>query len=140
MIASDAVASNTSLSVICPTALCTTLIAISCVESFCKESLKASTDPSTSPLMMMLSSLKLPSANLRPISSSVICFLVRIPCSRMIWALLPATSLASDSSWYTLNFSPACGAPLRPRISTGDEGGMASTRLFLSFIMALTLP
>jgi len=46
------------------------------VESFIKESDNASTDPSTSPLTMMLSSLKLPMAILRPISSRVICFCV----------------------------------------------------------------
>ena len=60
IIASDAVASNTSLSVICPTPLCTTLTAISSVDNFCNESLNASTEPSTSPLIIRFSSLKLP--------------------------------------------------------------------------------
>ncbi len=97
-IASEAVASNTSLSVIAPTPFNTMLIAISSVDNFWSESLNASTDPSTSPLMIRLSCLKFPRASLLPISSSVICFLVLIPCSRSICALRFATSLASASS------------------------------------------
>jgi hypothetical protein len=50
MIASEAVANKTSLSVIAPTPLCNIFTWISSVDNFWKESVKASTEPSTSPL------------------------------------------------------------------------------------------
>ena len=120
--ASEAVASNTSDSDMAPTPLCIIRIAISSVESFSNESAKASTDPSTSPFNIKFNSLKLPRAKRRPISSSVMCFLVLIPVSRSICARLVASSLASDSLSNTLNFSPACGAPLKPNTCTGPDG------------------
>ena len=140
IIASEALASVTSLSVICPTALWITFTTISSVDNFCNESLNASTEPSTSPFIITFNSLKFPNARRRPISSSVICFLVRIPCSRSICALLYAISFASPSSSYTLNFSPACGAPFNPNINAGADGPASSNFLFLSLNMAFTLP
>ena len=83
---------------------------ISPVDSFCSESVSASTDPSTSPLSMMLSSLNSPKAIRLPISSRVICFWVRTFCSRSSWVLLAAICLASLSSLKTKNVSPAWGA------------------------------
>ena len=140
MMASDALARVTSLSVMAPTPLCITLITISSVLNFCNESLKASTEPSTSPLIITFSSLKFPSASLRPISSSVICFLALMPCSRNSCPRLFAIALASDSFPKTLNVSPACGAPFNPRIRTGVDGGAVSTRWLRSLYMAFTLP
>ena len=55
-----------------PTALCIIFTCISSVDNFKKESVNASTDPSTSPLRIIFNSLKSPSAILRPISSKVI--------------------------------------------------------------------
>jgi len=138
--ASEAVANTTSLSEICPTPFSSTRTAISSVESFCNESLNASTDPSTSPLMITFNSLKLPNARRRPISSSVMCFFARIPCSLNIWARRFAISFASASSSYTLNFSPACGAPFSPRMTAGADGPASSSRLFRSLNMAFTRP
>ena len=76
IIASDAVANNTSLSVIAPTPLCKILTWISSVDSFWNESVKASTEPSTSPFKIIFNSLKSPSAILRPISAKVSVFWV----------------------------------------------------------------
>ena len=140
MIASEAVANKTSLSVIAPTPLCKIFTWISSVDSFWKESVKASTEPSTSPLRMIFNSLKSPRAILRPISSSVNVFWVLTDCSRCNWDLFEAICFAYLSSSNTLNLSTACGAPSNPNIDTGVEGP-ASLRLFhLSSNMALTLP
>jgi len=70
--ASDAEANKTSLSVIGPTPLWIILTCISSVDSFWNESVKASTEPSTSPLRIMFNSWKSPKAIRRPISSKVI--------------------------------------------------------------------
>ncbi|MNI69851.1 hypothetical protein D3C73_1256230 [compost metagenome] len=82
MIASEADANNTSDSEIAPTDLWIIFTWISSVDNFNNESDKASIEPSTSPFTIILSSLKLPIAKRRPISSKVICFVARIPCSR----------------------------------------------------------
>ena len=113
---------------------------ISPVESFCSESVSASTDPSTSPLSMMLSSLNSPKAIRLPISSRVICFWVRTFCSRSSWVLLAAICLASLSSLKTKNVSPAWGAPSSPNIETGVAGGTLSKLTPLSLKIALTFP
>ena len=71
IIASDAVANKTSDSVIAPTPLCKIFTWISSVDNFWKESVSASTEPSTSPFSMMFNSLKSPKAIRLPISSKV---------------------------------------------------------------------
>ena len=140
MMASDAAASSTSDSEIAPTALWITFTRTSSVESLRRESDRASMDPSTSPLTMMLSSLKFPIAIRRPISSSVICFWVLMPWIRRSCSLRLAISLASFSSFITLNFSPAVGAPFSPSTDTGVEGPASSTFCPRSLNIALTLP
>ena len=57
-------------------------------------------------------------AILRPISSRVMCLVVRSSCSRASWSRLFAISLASLSVSSTLKLSPAWGAPFSPRIRT----------------------
>ena len=54
-----------------PTPLCKIFTCISSVDNFWKESVNASTEPSTSPFKIMFNSLKSPKAILRPISSNV---------------------------------------------------------------------
>ncbi len=140
MIASDAAARVTSLSEISPTALCRTLTWISSVDSLMSESLRASIEPSTSPLTMILSSWKLPMARRRPISSSVRILVVRSPCSRCNCSRLEAISRASCSVSSTLKVSPAVGAPFRPKISAGHAGPASLMRWLRSLNIALTLP
>ena len=140
IIAFDADANNTSDSVIAPTPFNKILVWILAVDNFCKESERASIDPSTSPLMMMLSSLKSPIANLRPISSSVICFCVRIPCSRCNCKRFEAISRASRSSSITLNLSPAWGAPVKPNTITGVAGPASLIETPRSLCIALIRP
>jgi len=140
IIAFDAAASRISDSEIWPTALWMTLSWISGVDSLIRESLRASTEPSTSPLTMIFSSWKLPIAILRPISSRVICFWVRSPCSLCSWALFVAISLASRSLSIMLNLSPAWGAPFSPKIRVGVAGPTSSTLLPLSLYIALIWP
>jgi len=82
IIASEAVANKTSDSVIAPTPLCKMLTCISSVDNFWKESVSASTEPSTSPFKIMFSSLKSPNAILLPISANVNVFWVLTDCSR----------------------------------------------------------
>ena len=127
IIASEAEASNTSDSDICPTAFEIIFTCICSVDNFNKESDNASIEPSTSPLTIMLSSLKLPTAKRRPISSSVMCFCVRKPCSRCSCKRLLAISRASTSLSSTLNLSPAVGAPCIPSTCTGVDGPAVST-------------
>ena len=85
IIASDAEASKTSDSVIAPTPLKIILTWISSVDKFSNESVSASTDPSTSPLIITFNSLKSPIAILLPISSRVNCFWVLTFCSLTIF-------------------------------------------------------
>ena len=122
MIASEAAASITSLSLMAPTAPWITFTWIFSVDSLMSESLIASTEPSTSALTMIFNSLKSPIARRRPISSRPTCFFVRIDCSRCNCSRLFAISRASCSVGNTLNSSPACGAPFRPRIEHGSPG------------------
>ena len=140
IIASEAEASKTSDSVMAPTALWTILICISSLESFWKESESASTEPSTSPLRIIFNSLKSPIAILLPISSKVNCFWVLTLCSLTSWVRFDAIVFASFSSLKTLNLSPACGAPSKPRTATGVEGGASFIWFPLSSYKALTLP
>ncbi len=140
IIASEADANNTSDSVMAPTPLCMMLTWISSVDSFWRESVSASTEPSTSPLRMMFNSWNSPKAIRRPISSRVMCFWVRTFCSRSNCVRLAAICLASFSSSNTLKESPACGAPSRPSTETGVEGGAASKLFPRSSNMAFTLP
>ena len=140
MTASEASARITSDSEMAPTALWITFTRTCSVESLMSESDSASTEPSTSPLTMTLSSLKLPIAIRRPISSRVMCFWVLIPWILMSCSRLLAMALASFSSLMTLNLSPALGAPLRPRTETGVDGPASFTFCPLSLNMAFTRP
>ena len=140
IIALDAAANVISDSDICPTALCNTLICISGVDSLISESLKASTDPSTSPFTTKFNSWKLPTAIRRPISSRVNNLWVRKPNSRCNCSRLLAISRASCSVSITWNTSPAWGAPFKPRIWTGADGPATSIRAFLSLNIAFTFP
>ena len=110
------------------------------VESFSNESDNASIEPSTSPLTITFNSLKFPIAKRRPISSSVICFWVRNPCSRCNCNLLLATWRASTSLSITLNLSPDVGAPCIPSTWTGVDGPAWSNLTPRSLCKALTLP
>ena len=140
IIASEAEAKFTSASEIAPTPLCIIFTWISSVLKFINASERASIEPSTSPLTITFNSLKSPIAKRRPISSSVICFVVRRPCSRYNCSLFWAIVLASFSSSKTLNLSPAFGAPPIPKTDTGCAGP-ASIMLFpTSSCIALTLP
>ena len=140
MMASDAAASDTSDSEICPTPLWMTFTCICSVESLMSESLNASTEPSTSPLTMMFSSWKSPRASRRPTSSSVSIFCVRRPCSRCSCSRLLAISRASCSVSMTWKVSPAAGAPFRPRMRAGSDGPASFMRWLRSLNMAFTLP
>ncbi len=140
IIASDADAKSTSLSVIAPTPLWIIFTCISSVESFRKESVNASTEPSTSPLRITFNSLKSPNAILRPISSKVIWRWVLTDCSRCNWVRLEAIPFASLSSPNTLNLSPACGAPSRPKIDIGVAGPASFTLCPRSSCIAFTFP
>ena len=140
IIASEAAASMISESLIAPTAPWITLTCIFSVDSLMSESLSASTEPSTSALTITLSSLKSPIAMRRPISSKPICFLVRIDCSRWSCSRLLAISRASCSVGNTLNSSPACGAPFKPRIEHGSPGLTSLMRCPRSLNIALIRP
>ena len=140
MIAFDAAANMTSPSEICPTALWITFTWISGVDNLIKESDKASIEPSTSPFTMMFNSWKFPMAIRLPISSSVICFWVRNPCSRCSCSRLLAKARASFSLPMTLNLSPACGAPFKPSINAGQDGPASSILLPRSLNIAFTCP
>ena len=140
MMALEAAARSTSLSEIAPTARWITFTFTSSVESLMRESVRASIEPSTSALSTMLSSLKLPMAIRRPISSRVMCWVVLMPWMRMSCSRLLAMSLASFSSSSTLKLSPAVGAPFRPSTDTGVDGPAASIFCPLSLNMAFTLP
>ena len=140
IIASEADANNTSDSVIAPTPLWMMLTCISSVDNFWNESVNASTDPSTSPFNMMLSSLKSPRAIRLPISSKVICRCVRTDCSRTSWVRFAAICFASFSSSNTLNRSPAVGAPSSPSKDTGVDGPASVNSFPRSSCIARTLP
>ena len=110
------------------------------VDSWRRASASASTEPSTSPLRMILSSLKVPRASLLPISSRVMCFWVLKFCSRRICCLWMARVRASLSADITIKLSPAWGAPLSPSICTG-MAGPAVGRVWPWWLdMAFTLP
>ena len=113
---------------------------ISSVDSLISESDNASIEPSTSPLTITFNSWKLPIAIRRPISSRVMCFWVRRPCSRWSCSRLLASCRASFSFPITLNLSPACGAPFKPNIKAGSEGPAFSIFSPRSLNMALTCP
>ena len=140
MIAEEAAASTTSDSEIWPTALWITFTWISSVDRRIRESDNASTEPSTSPFTITFSSWKLPTAIRRPISSRVSIFCVRRPNSRCNCSRRLAISRASWSVSSTLNVSPACGAPFRPRIRAGSEGPACSIRWLRSLNIAFTRP
>jgi hypothetical protein len=75
-----------------------TRTATSAVDSFCSDSLSASTEPSTSPLMSILSSFGPPLPRLSWNEVSEMNLVERNSCSRCSAARLPATSRASRSS------------------------------------------
>ena len=138
--ASEASASVTSLSEICPTALWMTLTLIFSVDNLRNESLRASILPSVSPLTMILSSLNSPSAIRWEMSPRVSRFWVRSPCSRCSCRRLFAISRASCSVSSTWNVSPAVGAPFSPRMITGSAGPAFSMRWLRSLNIALMRP
>ena len=140
MMAFEAAASSTSDSEIWPTAEWITFTCTVSFESLMSEPDMASIEPSTSPLTMMFSSLNEPMAMRRPISSSVTCFWVMMPCMRCSCSRLLAISRAERSSSITLKVSPACGAPFRPSTCTGVEGPASSTFLPFSSNIAFTRP
>ena len=140
MIASDAEANNTSDSEIWPTDLWMIFTWISSVDNFNKESDNASIEPSTSPFTITFNSLKFPIAKRRPISSRVMCFWVRRPCSRCNCKRLLAISRASTSLSMALNLSPEVGAPCIPKTCTGVLGPAFSTFWPRSLVKAFTLP
>ena len=140
IIASDADAKLMSASEIAPTPLSTIFTWISGVDKFCRASESASIDPSTSPLTIIFNSLKSPIAKRRPISSSVMCLLVRRPCSLYNCSRLAAIDLASFSSSNTWNLSPALGAPLIPNIDNGCAGPATFKGTPCSSCIALTRP
>ena len=140
MIASEAEARFTSASVIAPTPFRIMFTWISSVDKFNKASESASMEPSTSPFTIMFNSLKSPIAKRRPISSNVICFVVRNPCSRYNCSRLVAIDFASFSSSKMLNLSPALGAPPIPRTDTGQAGPASFNATPCSSCMARTLP
>ena len=104
------------------------------------ESLRASIDPSVSPLTMMLSSWNSPRAIRCDSSSRPSFVVVRRLCSRCNWIRLLAISRASCSVSITWKESPAVGAPFRPRMIAGSAGPASSIRWFRSLNIALTLP
>ena len=140
MMAFDADARLTSLSEMAPTALCITLTWMFGVESLMSESLRASTDPSTSAFTIRLSSWKSPILIRRPSSSRVSVCAVRTPCSRCSCSRFPVISRASRSLSTTWKLTPAWGAPLRPRISTGSAGAADFIFWLRSLNIAFTLP
>ena len=104
------------------------------------ESDSASTEPWVSALTTRLSSWNSPRATRCAISSSDSVVAVRRLCSRCNCVRLLAMSLASCSVSMIWNESPACGAPLRPRILTGSDGAAFSTRWLRSLNIALIRP
>ena len=141
MIALEALARDTSDSLIAPTPPWITLTITSSLESLVRLCFTASTEPCTSALMMMGSSLMLPaliwlnrsSRDSFALVSSISLFL---PSEMKVSAKL----LASFSFSVATNTSPALGTSLRPRISTGVEGPASFTRRPRSSIMARILP
>ena len=110
------------------------------VLSLMNESLRASIEPSVSPLTMMFNSWNSPRAIRCEMSSRPSVFVVRRLCSRCNWMRLLAISRASCSVSITWNESPAVGAPFRPKMMAGSAGPAFSMRWLRSLNIALILP
>ena len=137
----DADARIISDSLIAPTPACMHLITTSSFESFKRLCLTASTEPCTSALMMILSSLRLPAwIWLYRSSSDILCFVsarsFSLPCEIYVSDMV----LASFSLSTAMNISPASGTVLRPWICTGVDGRASVTLSPLELVMARTLP
>ena len=122
--ADDALAKITSLSLIPPTAACSTRTDTSLVESFSIEPTIASSEPCTSDLTMTGSSLATPAAIRENICSSV----PRAPeaalASRRRRCRKSAMSRARPSFSATTKSSPASGVPFKPSTSIGVPGAI----------------
>ena len=123
MMAPDALASSTSLSLMAPTPRCTTSTRTSGVLSCASASARASAGPPWSALMMIGRVVTCPSLSARLKSSSVPPRWPRRFCaSRSSRCRFWAMSRASAASATTRNESPADGTPSKPRICTGIDG------------------
>ena len=141
MMALEAEARDTSDSLMAPTPPWITFTITSSLDSFTRLCFTASTEPCTSALTMIGSSLMLPaliwlnkssSDNLAFVSSSNLFLPSEINVS--------AKFLASFSFTVPTRTSPAFGTSLSPRISTGVDGPASLTLRPLSSIMARTFP
>ena len=140
MMAFEAVASSTSLSVMEPTPEWMTLMRTFSVDMRTSESASTSTDPVTSPLMMsgrsftpdcLICSAR-PSSETRELLASC--------ASRSFILRYCAMPLALSRSATTRNVSPASGMASRPSTSTGVDGPASSSARPRSSNMARTLP
>ena len=127
MMASEALANVTSVSVMPPTAECTMLMRTSDWSIFSNASRSASMEPCTSAFTMRLRSVCLPSSMRLNRSSRLIWDFVSCSAKRARSARSSASLRASRSSANTRNSSPAVGTLDKPRISTGSAGPAAST-------------
>ena len=131
-----------SLSVICPTAACSTRTFTSSCASFSTVAWIASALPCTSALISTATSFCSPAWMRASIWSSV----PRAPAvtpaalSRSLRVRNSAISRARLSFSTATNGSPADGTPARPRISTGADGPASVTARALSSSMARTRP
>ena len=119
IIALVAVDKETSDSLISPIPVCKILILILPDSILSKLCSIASLEPWTSAFIIIGKSIELSDEASEIICSIDVLFSEAFSLCRLILSLYWATSLALDSFSTTTNSSPACGAPERPKISTG---------------------
>ena len=138
----EALASWMSLSVICPTPASSTRTFTSSCASFSTTTWIASALPCTSALIRTATSFCSPAWMRASIWSSVPRAPTAAPAalSRCRRSRNSVISRARPSFSTTTNGSPADGAPLRPRISTGVDGPASVIGLPLSSSIARTRP
>ena len=108
--------------------------------NFLSESLNASMEPSTSPLMMRFSSLNSPTSIRRPNSSSVTVFCVRTPCSRCSCWRLVAMARAVLLVFEDVELVPGIRGAIKAKHGHRRGRARSSTRWPRSLNMALTWP
>jgi len=138
MMAFEACANTTSLSVIVPIPLLITLTLTPATSIFSRAPLTASSEPLTSAFKITLISWVPESIDANKLSNDNDCFWKLF--SRAWILLFSAIYLACDSVSKAMNLSPAAGVADNPVISTGVDGPASTIEAPISFFIVLTLP
>ena len=139
IIALDAAARSTSVSVIAPTPPCIALTWTSSLDNLSSDCLTAWTEPWTSAFITIFNSFN-PSFIWLNKSSRDNLWLDFNISSLCCCCLFSAILLATLSLGTSTNWSPPCGTSESPSISTAVDGPATLTLLPFEFIIALTLP